>query len=1091
MFQLVTLGAFELRLQDGCILPKPATLKSQSLLVYLVCHPTQSHPREQLIGMFWGDRPERKARRSLSTALWHIRRILPDDALILSDTANVCTNQAIPFQLDAQTFADHAARTAMADLHAAAALYRGPFLEGFYDEWVVVERYRLESLYVDVLARLMAGYETSGAYQPALTTALQLIEQDPLREDARRMAMRTYCHLGQRNAALMQYRQCQQVLQAELGVEPMGETRDLWHTIRDGRFVRAPQVAATPAVVLNQRAAGYNPLDATARAPLIGRERELEFLAEAWQAALANQCSLVLISGEAGIGKTRLVQTLADQQQWRGMRILQGRCFEFERLVSYQPFAEILRAIPDDLTNAALAELPPWMVTQINRLTPERASYPSTLTPSATDVIQQTQLFESINQFLIQLSTRAPILLVLEDLHWATDSVLQLLHYLARQLITQPLLIVGTLRPEAVAPAHPLATVGRRLDRDGLARRLQLERLSQAAVAQLIRQMSGDGAAAQTLAERLYQETEGNPFYLIEMVKALFEQGMIRLESGVWRADFDELTLPLPATVEETIQARFGRLSPPSQNMARVAAVVGKTFDYELLQQAAGQDEATTLDSLDDLLRHRLIGEASDGDFAFTHHKLQEVVYQALPQHRRLLLHGQVATAMEIVYANEVDDRTAELAYHFEQAALLNVALGDKAVTYLQQAGDRATQSHAHQEAIAFFRRALRALTALPTDAQSGRSRHPTSAELHERLADAHNTIGDVEQAQTAYATALSGLPASERILQGRIYYKLAAMLDWSEMEEAWRMLESAESALGDDPLEPEAEWWEMWLYVQMRWAMLHYWRRDASAMQVQIDKIELLMEEHSTLVQQVGFYGLLGNHGFVVDRYVPTSRTVEYCQASLAAARKVADPYALSNAQFRLGFAYLWLDRLDEAEVLIQASLAYATKVGVVNNQLLCKMYLTYLYRKRGSVVQTEQLATECLTLAHKVGAQHYVVAAHGALAWVAWREGKKAQAAENGQIAVDIWQQEGTPKMPLLWTAIWPLMGVALVDSNLTQAITFVPKLLDPNQQRLPDDMSADLEAALTAWENDEHQAAQHCLEQAATIAKERGFL
>ena len=323
-----------------------------------------------------------------------------------------------------------------------------------------------------------------------------------------------------------------------------------------------------------------------------------------------------------------------------------------------------------------------------------------------------------MSRFLAQLAGQAPLLLVLEDLHWATDSTLQLLHYLARAVVAQPLLIVGTLRPEAIPPAHPLATLGRRLERDGLARRLHLPRLSAAAVASLIGQLSGDGEGARLLAERLYRETEGNPFYLIETVKALFEQGAIRVEAGAWRADYAALgrgRLPLPASVSETIAARVGRLSEAAQDAVRVAAVAGREFDFDLLREAWGKGEEATLAALDDLLRQRLVAEAvgtAGADYAFTHHKIQEVVYEGLPRHRRLYLHGQVGLALERSLRAKAG--AVELAWHFEQARQLDAGLTDKATTYLLQAGRQAERQSANQEALSYYQRGLDILHSLP-----------------------------------------------------------------------------------------------------------------------------------------------------------------------------------------------------------------------------------------------------------------------------------------------------------------------------------------------------------------------------------------
>jgi DNA-binding SARP family transcriptional activator len=179
-------------------LPVPPTLKSQSLLAYLVLHRDQPQPRDRLATLFWGDRPERKARRSLSTALWHVRRCLPDDRFILSDPYTVQFDPRAALWLDVDEFRSLVSLDDVASLQSAVALYRGDFLDGFYDDWIVNERYRLEALYLEALARLTAGHEGEGNHERALAAALRLLDHDPLREDAHRAAMRAYCRLGLR-----------------------------------------------------------------------------------------------------------------------------------------------------------------------------------------------------------------------------------------------------------------------------------------------------------------------------------------------------------------------------------------------------------------------------------------------------------------------------------------------------------------------------------------------------------------------------------------------------------------------------------------------------------------------------------------------------------------------------------------------------------------------------------------------------------------------------------------------------------------------------------------------------------------------------
>ncbi len=720
--RLYFLSTLDIRYDDQQ-LPKPPTLKSQSLLAYLILHRHRPQPRDRLIGLFWGDRPERKARHSLSTALWHIRRCLPDDIPILSNPHTAQFDPQSDLWLDVDEFESQVSHDDTASLQSAVTLYRGDFLDGFYDDWIINERYRLETLFLEALARLMAGDEREGDHQAALATALRLLGHDPLREDAHRLAMRGYCRLGQRNTAMEQYHRCREVVLEELGAEPMVETTDLYQAILEGRF-EVGRVPPTPIPVIEPSAPpGRSPLDVIAPSKLVGREQEMAFLHQRWQGTQAGHGGLVLISGEAGVGKTRLVEEYANRLRWQGIRVLWGRCYEFERALPYQPVAEALRTILPVLTSEELARLPAWTLGEVARLVPEVLErHPGLeVTPAIRSDQERARLFEGVARFVAELSSHRVILIVIEDLHWASESTLELLHYVARHLADHPVLMVGTLRPEALGLQHPLLAIRRRLTRDGLAKPLRLSHLSPEATEAMVVEMSGAGKAVTPLARRLYQETEGNPFFLMEIVKVLFETEVVYLEEGAWRGDFVQISegeIPLPAAVSEAIQARVHRLGDDAQEALRVAAVLGYEFNFDLLSAAwRRDDDEATLEAVDDLLRHRLIDERTgpaDRDYAFTHHKIQEVVYAGMRRRHRQHAHARVGAAMETLYGREVEALAGELAFHFEHGQQLDKTLTQKTITYRLQAGKKAVRLFANEEAIAHFTRGLELLKTLP-----------------------------------------------------------------------------------------------------------------------------------------------------------------------------------------------------------------------------------------------------------------------------------------------------------------------------------------------------------------------------------------
>jgi ABC-type oligopeptide transport system substrate-binding subunit/DNA-binding SARP family transcriptional activator len=759
--QLFLLGPLDIRFDDQQA-PKPPTLKSQSLLAYLATHRHQPQPRERLAGLFWGERTERKARRSLATALWHVRRCLPSEEMILSDSHVAQFAPQADLWLDVEAFESLVARGDVPSLRSAVSIYRGAFMDGFYDDWIIDERYRLEALVADGLTRLMLSLEGTGDWKGALAAALRLVDHDPLREDGHRQAMRAYCHLGQRNAALAQYHRCRELVQEELGTQPMTKTTGLFESILDGRFVLEPLPEAIMEdipVLARPGPTGRSPLDIGVALPFEGREVELAVLEKRWKAAVSRNGGLLLVSGEAGVGKTRLVEEFANRLRWRGIRVLWGRCYEFERVLPYQPVTEAVRTVVPTLTSDELAALPAWIGAEVVRLVPDFLDQRegARVAIIASQEQERAQLFDGLTRFLTALSFERALLLVLEDLHWASESTLQLVHYVTRHVVDQPILLVGTYRPEAVGRRHPLRDIQRRLERERTAVSLRLSPLSVETVTAIVREMAGAGEEVRPLAERLYAETEGNPFFLHEIAKALFDMGSLWLEAGRWQGDFGrirEAGLPLPASVNDSIQARVHRLQADEQEALYLAAVLGREFDFELLCAALGHDKGATLETLDTLLRQQLVAEGYGPlgrDYAFTHHLIQEVVYRGIPSRRRQHAHGQVAEAMERLRDSWEEDLTGELAFHLEQGRHLDKRLTGRAITCLLHAGDSARQLYANQEAIGYYRRALSLLEEQRTHPDVPEQAPELAARTLMKLGLTYHGAFEFRQARQAY----------------------------------------------------------------------------------------------------------------------------------------------------------------------------------------------------------------------------------------------------------------------------------------------------------------------------------------------------
>jgi len=721
------LGGMELRWNET-ELPLPATLCSRSLLAYLIVHRQQSHPRERLADLLWPDRARAKALRSLSTALWHIRRVLPPGDYILADAHTVQFNPQSDCWFDVEEFLVSGSRVpgppgptpetlepeVLAEecerLWRAVALYRGDFLEGFYDDWCLEERYRLESIYLGTLERLVAVCEALDLPEEALRCARLLLVRDPLREDMHRAVIRLHVRLGNRAEALHQARRCRAVLQSELSVEPALETVALCDELLGPAWRSGParlERARGPAV----RSSLSGLLD---HPPFVGREDVWESLLACWERARSGQGLLVLIHGEAGIGKSRLVEELGRWVRQRGGWTARACCYEYEHALPYGPLADLLRTVLPLVGEDARERLLPWQAAELARLAPELTWQASPVPDSSLPADQrQARLFDALTVLLLDLARRNPLLLTLEELHWANDSTLAWLHYLARHLGQVPLLMLATYRQEDVGPGHPLRGLALRLEREGLATRLELGPLSREDLAVW---MTG---ASDPLVTRVYRQAEGNPFFMLETLRTLFEEGRVRLVGGRWVEDGVAGDLPIPTSVRQVVQARLDRLPSHVRRAAEVAAVIGRGFCLEVLGQAWGQGEEATLEALDELLRRRLIREEdthSCDDYAFAHHLVREAIYQGLHHRRRRRLHRLVGEAMERLHAGR-PEVAGELAYHFERAHER-----EKALLWLVEAGEQAWRGYACREALGYFRCAVALLDPGRADALAARA---------------------------------------------------------------------------------------------------------------------------------------------------------------------------------------------------------------------------------------------------------------------------------------------------------------------------------------------------------------------------------
>jgi class 3 adenylate cyclase len=495
-----------------------------------------------------------------------------------------------------------------------------------------------------------------------------------------------------------------------------------------------PPLVPLPALLTDQRPV------------FVAREAEMERLEQLWKEAVAGDLRLALLAGEPGVGKTRLAAELAGQVHDQGVTVLAGRCDE-DLGVPYQPFVEALRHFVDHVPAEELPGRLGRYGGELVRLVPEAEGVPGLAPAMQSDPeTERYRLFDAVAAWLAAASGIEPILLVLDDLQWAAGPTLLLLrHLVSRTTEATRLLVVGTYRDTELTHDHPLVEILADLRRQEGVERFSLTGLDQSGVASLMEQRMGRTLADEELplARAIYQETEGNPFFVREVLRHL-------AESGATQLPVDDLGIP--EGVREVVGRRLARLSQGTNHVLRVASVVGTEFEVAVLQEAEHLDEEELLSALEEAGRARLIVDAPGNRYRFAHSLVRHTLYESLSAARRVRLHLHVGEAIETVHALHLDEHMPALVHHWSRAAAPRAETA-RAVRYTLRAGDLAQAQLAHQEAAGYYRQGLELLDV-------GGGDDAQRAQLLVLLGEAQHRMGDPGYR----ATILDGARLAERI---------------------------------------------------------------------------------------------------------------------------------------------------------------------------------------------------------------------------------------------------------------------------------------------------------------------------------------
>ncbi|MFC5691353.1 ATP-binding protein [Amycolatopsis mediterranei] len=714
--------------ESGAVLTRSP--RSVALVAHLVLHAGRAQPRRLLAGLFWPDSTDAQALTNLRRELHQLRRVLGDPPSLTVTGQDLCWQDSPTSRVDVREFtvahraalAAGAPGEAVGHARAALAAYRGELLPGLAEDWVLAARAELERQCVELCD--LIGRTPSDDPVTAVAAARRRIALRPLEETGYRTLMELQAEAGDRAGAVSTYHRCASVLERELGVVPAEPTRAALRRLL-ARPDHEPRRPAAPG--------------------LVGRADELARLGELWRTAAAGCAGLVLVRGDAGVGKTRLAIEVAGTARAEGAVVAAGRCFGTPGRLPLAPVADWLRT---PAVQKAAASLDPVWRAEVDRL------LPGTRTAGgghvAVEAWQRLRFFEGLARALT--AGGRPVLLVLDNAQWCDEETGAFLTFCLGLLPDAPLLVAATLRDGD--PARGGAAWTAQLRDDGRLTELPLRPFDADGTARL-----GEAVAGRPLStsdrDLLHAATGGYPLYVVEALRA-----------------HDS---PPAEGLAAVLRTRLEQPGPAAREIAGLAAAAGRDVTLELLTEASDLDADTVVDAVDELWRRRIVRE-SGGSYDFTHDLLRETAYQQVSPPRRWLLHRRLAQGLELLHAGDTDAVAAQLAEQYARGGR-----PDRAVAHYRRAAAVAAGTFAHAEAIRLLREALDLVRARPASGNRDRDElavlealagplnahqgyaSPELQHTLERSLALAESLGDAEAALTALLELWSS-----RFVQGR-----------------------------------------------------------------------------------------------------------------------------------------------------------------------------------------------------------------------------------------------------------------------------------------------------------------------------------
>ena len=759
--------------------------------------------------------------------------------------------------------------------------------------------------------------------------------------------------------------------------------------------------------------------------PLIDRVEEMKLLKEAVDRTIQGEGGLVLLYGEAGIGKTRLARELRAFAHLRGMQVLYGRCpalFRMDGVPPYVLWSEVIRDYLDNSSPEQLYRVVGFYPAEVAKLVPELGQKLRTIPQSfpISPEQQQNRLFEAVSQFITNISREAPLLVVLDDLQWTDTSSLLLLHYMARGVQKTPLLLLGAYRSTDIDAKHPLTPVLTELNRERIPQSVSLKRMSLNDISEMIKQILEQEDIPTEFCRMVYEKTRGNPFFAEEVINSLKEEEVIFREENKWKIK-EVSRIEFPETVKNVIKARINRLDDECQNILTLASFIGSDFTFEAIRGVTGIEENRLLELLEKILKTGLIKEKlirGEDVYSFSDIIIRDVVHEEVSLLRHKKLHNTVGCALEKVFEKNVDQHLGELAYHF-----LEGGDEEKALNYFLEAGEKAAKIYANDEAISYFQCALKLL-----EETKGEPRK--RACLLEKVGDIEKLVGEYDKGIEHWDEALRLWKQLGEIETAAALHRKMANVLWSNLGNREKAKEHHGDAL--KILEAETAGVELARLYEDIAGMIcmgasgnlteaRSWAEKAVELAKRLNVFDIIARSYASLGEILGMLGDRREAAECMDKalkmaldngYADTAlwvyndtgflpaeeheKHLEYLEKGFELAKKVGDPSWMSWIGTNLARNYIDMGDINKAVPMLEESVALDKKADYITHLPFPLDYLGFAHQLEGEWSKSEQYYNEALSVSQKLDDYQAIMSAFGYLGWFHFDKGEYVKAKE-----------------------------------------------------------------------------------------------